>query len=290
MKTTVCRALLIAMLAVVSALVQGCSQIGQNVPEPPPKHSTHELPHDNVQRPDPLPFGDPSNAAADPADLNNLLVRHRSHVLSYNNSRGTLNWAAWFTTKADLGERLERPMFKPDTSLPNGAKRIQYYDYSGSGYDRGHIVPSADRFADPELNAETFLMTNIVPQTSSLNQYPWNKLEVYARSLARSGNTLYTIAGVYGEQERLKNRVTVPTNCWKVIAVFRGGAIQFDTRTRVIAVDMPNIAGLEDADWKQYITTVDEIEKRTGLDLFSNVPKELQERLESRPYAALKSR
>lgn len=229
-----------------------------------------------------LPFGNPSNAAADPSNSDNYLVVHDSHVLSYNNSRGTANWVAWRTRRTDLGDSLPRNNFEPDQSLPRGFRRIAYYDYSGSGYDRGHMVPSADRFADARLNEQTFLLTNIVPQTGDLNQHTWNKLESYSRALARRGNTIYTIAGVYGEKERLRNKVTVPTNCWKVIVVLRPGTEDITFTTRIIAVDMPNIDGIAGVRWENYKTTVRSIEEKTGLDIFSILPRDLQEIIENR--------
>lgn len=266
----------------VAAVSLGCGFVGAPTKAPekhpdtaPPSRIAIEL----------LPFGNPSNA--DTADRDNWLITHSSHLLSYNESRGTLNWAAWRTTRADLGRSLPRPDFEPDHSLPTGVERIMYSDYSGSGYDRGHIVPSADRFGNAFLNAETFLMTNIVPQTADLNQYPWNTLEMYARNLVSRGNDLYTIAGVYGEKKRLRGKVVVPTNCWKVIVVFpRGTSVNEITAvTRIIAVDMPNIDGIESVNWQTYRTTVREIEQKTGLDLFSGLSREIQETIETRKDA-----
>lgn len=228
-----------------------------------------------------LPYGNPSGATLDPEDRDNYLLVRDTHISSYNNSRGTINWTAWFTTARDLGEDRDRPRFEADRTLPNGFRRIQYYDYSGSGFDRGHIVPSADRLADPRLNEQTFLMTNIVPQTKALNQFPWQKLESYARSLARRGDTIYQIAGVYGDAGNLRGRVTIPTNCWKVIVVLTRGRMQITSSTRVIAVDMPNINGIEDVAWQRYQTTVREIEGRTGLNLFSQLPAEVQDAIET---------
>lgn len=229
-----------------------------------------------------LPFGNPSNATADPANSDNFLVAHDSHVLSYNSSRGTLNWIAWRTTASDLAERRERSLFEPDLSLPNGLRRIQYYDYSGSGYDRGHMVPAADRFGDQARMEETFLMTNIVPQTGDLNQFPWNKLESYARGIVRRGSDVYTIAGIYGEKARIKNKISVPTNCWKVIVVLKPGTDRINEQTRVIAVDMPNVEGITDVRWEGFKTTTRDIENKTGLDLFSSIPRNIQDTIETR--------
>ncbi len=231
-----------------------------------------------------LVFGNPSQARPDPSERDNYLLVGRTSVMSYNNSRGTANWVAWRTTAADLGERLPRGDFEPDRRLPSGFTRIVTYDYSGSGYDRGHLVPSADRFGDINENRETFLMTNIVPQTGELNQYPWNKLENYARNLVRRGRDIYTIAGVYGDKGRIRNKVTIPAGCWKIIVVLPRNADprSIGPRTRVIAVDMPNETGLRTAKWESFRTTVRAIEQKTGLDLFDQLPRDVQDAIEVR--------
>lgn len=231
-----------------------------------------------------LAFGNPSNATMDPANDENYLIIGDGSAFSYNNSRGTVNWISWKTTRADLGDSRPRPDFRPNPRLPGNFVRIGYYDYSGSGYDRGHMVPSADRFADARLNEETFMMTNIVPQTGALNQHPWEKLESYSRSQAWRGSDVYTIAGVYGEKGFLKRKVTIPTNCWKIVAILPQGVTpdKIDQRTRIIAVDMSNIEGIENDRWEKYKTTIRNIEEKTGFDFFASMPRGLQDEIESR--------
>ncbi len=177
-----------------------------------------------------LALGNPSNAST--ADRNNFLIIRRAYALSYNNSKGILNWIEWKTTGSDLGDKLDRPDFHPDARLPDGFRRINTFDYNGSGYDRGHMCPSADRFGDAEANEETFAMTNIVPQTGDLNQFPWEKLESYSRSIARRGFDVYTIAGVYGDAGTIKGKIMVPTNCWKIILSVRPGRQLTDPASR----------------------------------------------------------
>lgn len=231
-----------------------------------------------------LTFGNPSNATSDAANENNFLVVGEGSVFSYNNSRGGVNWVSWRTTRDDVGDSIPRPDFRPDPRLPKWYKRIGYYDYSGSGYDRGHMVPSADRFSNPKLNEETFMMSNIVPQTGALNQYPWNKFEMYVRSQAWRKLDVHQIAGCYGDAGRLKNKVNVPTNCWKIAVILpRGGKPeQIDGRTRILAVDMPNIQGIEKDPWERYKTTIRAIEKKTGLNFFAQHPEALQDLIETR--------
>lgn len=228
-----------------------------------------------------LGFGDLTNAG--PEDRDNFLIVGDGSVISYNNSRGTANWISWKTVRADLGNSIPRPDFSPDPRLPDGFRRIQYFDYSGSGFDRGHLVPSADRFANKRLNEETFLMTNIVPQTPALNRGPWEKLESYARSQAWKGLDVYQIAGVYGELRVLRNKVTVPSNCWKIIAIVPGGKKieDLDRRMRIIAVDIPNSFEIEEHPWERYVTTIRTIEERTGFDLLSHLSREAQDRIET---------
>lgn len=231
-----------------------------------------------------LAFGNPSNATQDPANEDNFLVIGEGSAFSYNNSRGGVNWVSWRTTRDDVGNAIPRPDFRPDPRLPKWYNRIGYYDYSGSGYDRGHMVPSADRFANPRLNEETFMMSNIVPQTGALNQFPWNELEMYIRSLVRKRQDIYQIAGCYGDAGRLKHKITVPTNCWKIAMIMPRGRTpdKLDERTRILTVDMPNIEGIENARWQRYQTTIREIEERTGLNIFSDRPQQLQDTIEAR--------
>lgn len=231
-----------------------------------------------------LALGNPSRATGLPADRDNFLLVSPAYALSYNDRRGTANWAAWRITREDLGEAERQNDFRPDARLPAGFRKIRRSDYTRSGYDRGHLVPSADRTRTDGLNSDTFLMTNMVPQTPDLNRVTWEGLESYLRRLVRRTDLdLYVIAGVYGEKKRIRNRVTVPTNVWKiVVAVPRGqGPAAIDEKSLVIAVDIPNEDDL-DRDWRKYRTTVRELERRTGYDFLSNLPRELQDRLETR--------
>lgn len=268
--------LVIAIAAFAMSLACGRSTTTPAT-EPLPASGPASTP--NISTSPHLAFGNPSRANG--SDDNNFLVVGSGSAFSYNNARGTINWVSWKTTRDDLGDSLPRPDFRPDPRLPGSFKRIGYYEYSGSGYDRGHMVPSADRFGDPKLNEETFMMTNIVPQTSALNQFPWEKLESYVRSQVYRRFDAYQIAGVYGETEVVKRKIVAPTNCWKVVALVPRGA-SIDGRARIIAVDMPNIDGIENVPWQRYRTTIREIEVRTGYDLFSGLPRDVQDILETK--------
>lgn len=246
--------------------------------QPPPVQPTNAEEAQRIY----LALGNPSGAVA--SDPNNYLLVNNYYVSSYSRDRGIPNWVAWRVTRADMSNLNREDSFRPDDRLPKGWARVTPSDYTGSGYDRGHIAPSADRDANPEAMTSTFLMTNMVPQTGDLNRGPWAKLESYLRTLVTRGSDVYIVAGAYGDQGRLKNKVTVPTNTWKIaVAVPAGGDIRaIDGSARVIAVDMPNVKGIKNADWQIYRTTVRDIEQKTGYNLFSNLPQNVQDALETK--------
>ena len=107
-------------------------------------------------------------------------------ALSYNNSKGTPNWVSWRLTADDIGSA-PRVAFYPDEDLPTGFVRITPKDYTGSGFDRGHMCNHSDRSATPDSSHATFVMSNMVPQSPYVNQKAWDQLEAYCRQLAQQG-------------------------------------------------------------------------------------------------------
>lgn len=233
-----------------------------------------------------LLLGNPSNATADPTNADNYLMEKPQYVLSYNRSKGTANWVSWHLHRSWLGNVDRQDDFRPDELLPAGFYQVSPTDYRGSGYDRGHIVPSADRTRSQSDNSATFLMTNMMPQSPANNREVWRELEEYGRKLVEQGKELYIIAGPQGKIKTLaKGKVTVPQSTWKVIVVLDnpgqglGGITQ---NTRTIAVNMPNTQRVANSDWRDYRVSIDEIEKATGYDFLSKVPTSVQNVIESR--------
>ncbi len=230
-----------------------------------------------------LTMGNPSQAATQP---DNFLLLKPQYALSYNASKGIPNWVSWQLNQSWEGPVDRQNDFRPDETLPPNFYHVTPSDYSGTGYDRGHQAPSADRTRNAEDNSATFLMSNMIPQAPDLNRGPWEKLESYARQLVSEGKELYIIAGVEGQKETLAGgKISVPARNWKVIVVLDRPGLGLNgvtASTRLIAVDMPNENGIKETDWTEYRTTVHKIETATGYDLFSNVPKDIKQALEDR--------
>jgi endonuclease G len=186
-----------------------------------------------------------------------------------------------------IGSTARQDDFRADATLPAGWYQVGSTSYSGSGYDRGHMCPSADRTASVADNSSTFLMTNMVPQAPNNNQGPWANMENYLRTLVTAGNELYIYSGGYGSQGTINaGHVNVPTRTWKVVVVIPQGSNDLSrvtSSTRVIAVDMPNSDALisRTADWKTFRVSIDAVEAATGYDFLSKVSASIQSTLES---------
>jgi endonuclease G len=232
-----------------------------------------------------LTMGNPSNAVTNVLQPNNYLMEKPQYSLSYSRDNGGPNWVSWHLDASWLGSAPRQDDFRADTTLPTGWYRVLGTDYSGSGFDRGHMCPSADRTVTVTANSATFLMTNMIPQLPANNQGVWANLESYSRTLVSQGNELYIISGGHGLQYFIANgHVAVPAQTWKVIIVLPAGSndvSRVTTSTRTIAVVMPN-SGTIGSDWRAYRVSVDQVEAITGFDFFSNVSSGIQAVIEGR--------
>jgi endonuclease G len=223
----------------------------------------------------------PGPAGKDPeGDREHFLISRPQYVLSYNAKTRTPNWVCWRLRAEDIGNA-GRAAFEPDPALPKGViARVTSRDYSGFGFDRGHMCPAKDRSATPEDSANVFYMTNIVPQSPASNQKGWERLEDYCRRLAKEGKVLYIACGPHGKGGVGKNgpaeevgtggrKVTVPAKLWKVILVLPDEDAAPRRNSRVISVIMPNDQSVG-FDWAKYRTPARRVEQLTGLRFFRN--------------------
>ena len=239
-----------------------------------------------------LTMGNPSNAVTDIAFPTNYLLEKEEYTMSYSRDKGTANWVSWHLDEAWLGSAPRQDDFRADSTLPSGWYQVNQNDYSLSGFDRGHMCPSADRTLSVDDNSNTFFMTNMMPQAPNNNRIGWASLESYCRSMLAGGYEIYIISGGYGLGGDGSNgvasyiangNVQVPSNTWKVIMIIGDGdddVNRVTTSTRVIAIDMPNSQSVS-SDWTLYKTTVDDIEMKTGYDFFNLVPDAVEDVIEA---------
>ena len=150
--------------------------------------------------------------------------------------------------------------------------------FKGSGYDRGHMAPAGDMRWDTLAMKQSFMMTNICPQDHSLNEGDWNRLEEKVREWVQRDRALIVLCGPIvsrGDSLALgEDRVRVPGAFYKIVLAHRASPM------RVAAFIYPNKAG--ERGLQDRAVTVREIERLTGLDFFKALPRDEQDRLETR--------
>lgn len=247
-----------------------------------------------------MQLGNPSSATVNTNNHDHYLVQRTVQSLDFSDNLGEPVWASWDLTGSDIGGSGRNSSFYTDTNLPPNFYRVKTADYTYSGYDRGHMCPSADRTDTTNDNKLVFFMSNIVPQYHDLNGGPWESLESYCQGLAQAGSELLIISGPSTFNGALINTngpVYIPGYTWKVVAVVPAGSgtalSRITSSTRIIAVKMPNITGIISTPWTNYLTSASVIQADTGFAFFtavaSNIAKVLCAKVDGAPAPAITS-
>jgi len=209
-----------------------------------------------------------------PNGMSDTMLRYSAFVVHFNGTRGIANCASYELTANELNGAAERSGdFLPDTGVKGCPSPA---DYAGSGYDRGHLVPAADLKWNEQAMRQSFRLTNVGPMHKALNEGGWAKLEEKVREWTSRDSALLVFTGpVVSESDTTlaSGRVTVPSAYYKVIMA------PCVRPVRVIAFIYPN--GHCGGRLRQYAVSVDEVERRTGLDFFPTLPTSEQQRLEA---------
>ncbi len=225
-------------------------------------------------------LGMPSAAVTNTAQPNDYLISRRQYILSYNNTNKESNWVSWNFTSSDRGGTDRTDAFAADPLLAGtGLNIIDENGYRNSGYDRGHMSPSADRTTSVEDNSATFFMTNMIPQTPDNNQGVWNNFEQYTRDQAALGNECFIVSGpggFGGSVTTSAGAVAIPGFTWKIVVIVpltpTGDlSSRINSSTRVIAIKVPNIAGVRSTPWQNFVTSAAQLQTDTGLTFFSAI-------------------
>lgn len=187
-------------------------------------------------------------------------------------------WVAYRVFKTRAESSSPRPeSFNVDTRT---RARVEPQEYSNSGYDRGHMAPNLaiSVLYGEKAQEETFLMSNILPQAPNLNRKVWRDLEAsILRRYARRFGEVWVITGpVYpqSQPQTIGRGIAIPHACFKILVD------EHEQGLRALAFLIPqNVSGDENP--AQFLTSIREIEQKTGLNFFPNLPSEAQESLET---------
>jgi endonuclease G len=206
------------------------------------------------------------------------VLTNRGYVVGYSDTLRNPQWAAYRVQ--DLA-RLPVPPARPEKFEVDRrtAARVNSDAYSGSGYDRGHLAPNyaiATRYG-AAAQRETFLMSNITPQRHALNAGLWKELETRIATSypARYGEVWVLVGPVFGAQPpQLRGGVAVPEAFFMIIIDENEG------RLRTLAFLVPQEAPAA-AEPERYLTTIAEIQRRTGLDFLSEIEDAAEHAIEA---------
>lgn len=203
------------------------------------------------------------------------ILYRTGYTTSYNREYKLPNWTAWHLTASHTNGPYKRKGVTYTEDKEVGYPRATNADYRQSGYDRGHMCPSGDNKWSHQAQEDCFLFTNMCPQSHNLNGGDWNDLEMLCRRWAERYGDIYIVCGPLVDKTYRtigRNKVAVPYAFFKVVLCMRG---------------MPKAIGFvyENEDGHRpmtdYVLTVDEVERLTGIDFFPQLPDDVENRVEA---------
>ena len=210
-----------------------------------------------------------------PTSTTGQIVHHNGYSLSYSEDHEQAEWVAYELKKEHLSNtNYERPYFEIDEAVGTGA--AHWRNYKDSGYDRGHLCPAGDRRYSKAAHDETFLTSNISPQTHDFNSGIWNTLEQQVRYWAKKYDGVFVVTGGVlkdGLKSIGEEGVSVPNAFYKVVLDYNSGA------PKMIGFLLPH----ENANkaLRHFIVPVDSIEELTGIDFFPELEDKVEAILEA---------
>ncbi len=209
-----------------------------------------------------------------PNDIDNMTISYTGFTIYYNSRYHIPNCTVYELTRQELEGEVNRVgSFETDSTVEGCARP---WDYTLSGYERGHMVPAGDLKWSERAMMQSFKMTNVCPQVKALNEGGWTKLEEKVREWASRDSAVIVVTGpiLTSGMKRIGGlRIAVPTRFFKIVLS------PFGETVKAIGFIYPNRSSnrpLED-----YAVPIDKIETLTGLDFFDALPNDLEKDIES---------
>lgn len=210
------------------------------------------------------------------------------YALGHDNRLKIPLWVQYELSREDLLHDLDRSDdFRADPSLRPGA-RAELEDYRNSGYDRGHMAPAADMKRSAPVMSESFLLSNMAPQVGiGMNRHLWKDLEDAVRGWTLQRGRLTIITGplfIPGPDHRVSypviggDNVAVPNAFYKIVV---DATTPGQVDALAFLVPNVNLSG-QSYDAPQFRTSIDNIERLTGLDFLSGLPDDVEAPLEQK--------
>lgn len=197
-----------------------------------------------------------------------LVLDRDGYSLGYSFERRCALWVSYIVSKGSIGIDVERSdEFYADPDIPE-EYRVQPDNFRNSGYDKGHLAPSAAIDFSRKSNHQTFAMSNIALQHPRLNRQAWGSLESTIRGWTYTKGKLAVVTGpLYDENPEKVNDIPVPKSFYKLVYSFK--------HERAIGFILPN-DNIKASQLWDYVVSVESVEKETGYTFFNNLGKKKQ--------------
>lgn len=257
-------------------------------PEDDPSLTPSTLVSDAYQNWTELPAYDSKSGLA--FIYHNTFIKNKQ-VRNYSTCYDTLNriarWVAYPLSYDYTGSESRSDAWGYNPKIPARCQPHLFRGFGVANYDRGHQLPSADRTVDKTTNAQTFYYTNMTAQNSTLNSGVWGELEGKIRDWRSSCDTIYVVTGpalttkespsIEYIKDNSGRNVAIPKAYFKVVLKFTKATNTYKAIGFWFLNGAPQTAYLTVND----ACTVRSIETRTGIDFFANLPKDIQEKIET---------
>ena len=219
-----------------------------------------------------------------------------NYAMEYSKEKMHSRWVAYrydSKLKAQVTSRSDEWGVEP---FYNNNKTYQIATGFFGGYNRGHLVGSAERLYSREANVQTFYMSNMSPMNGNFNSIYWGEIETLVRNWGRNcgaGDTLYVVKG--GTLDSLLTTTTVKNTLGETVQMavpkyYYIAVLSLSSEGKAKAIGF----WIEHKDFKDSslsnlkkirqaaACTIDELEERTGIDFFCNVPDCIENIVEAR--------
>ncbi|WP_207680305.1 DNA/RNA non-specific endonuclease [Desulfonema magnum] len=199
-----------------------------------------------------------------------IVLDRSGYSLGFSTQRKCALWVSYIISKKSIGVDVERGnIFYPDPDIPE-KYRVRPDDFRNTGYDKGHLAPSAAIDYSVKSNNETFAMSNIALQHPKLNRQAWGSLEGVIRGWTHTKGKLAVVTGpLYGKRSTRVNDIPVPRTFYKVVYSF--------SHNSFIGFIIPN-KDIKAGELWNYVMSVGDVERETGYKFFKKLGKKKQQK------------
>ncbi|VAW46278.1 DNA/RNA non-specific endonuclease [hydrothermal vent metagenome] len=211
------------------------------------------------------------------------VLRNEGFMLEYSERLANPLWVV-YKVKSQRFKTGKRPRkFMADW---RSMTHVRHQDYTRSGYNRGHMAPNyliATRYGK-KAQKETFLMTNISPQKGRLNQKTWQRLEeVIANDFSQWHGDFWVVTGpIFDKAPKIiqNTSIAIPKAFYKILIKPSDKPFDNQDPKMALAFILPQNAKTNE-NLMTFITSIDDVEKQSGIDFFVALDDSIEERLEA---------